>query len=1244
MARLALATAGAVIGFVVGGGPLGAAVGFSLGAAIGGFIFQDQPEDQIVRGPRQEDLSVQVSTYGNPIPFGYGVNREAGNVIWTSGIREEKIVSESDVGGKGLGGATVTSISYLYYASWATAFGEGVGADVLRIWADAKLRVSKISTDVVESETGFDYIFYPGTETQLPDPLMEAWFDENIAVGAAPAYRGLIYIVFDDILLTDYGNRIPIINAQIARKSAATFPTTLIPSLTTFPNKVEQGYLYDANRDLAYMLTGSQGEELTIVKIDLSNPNPPLAQVDIGFNMNDGDGGAPAHLDKEGFLYLIKNVDNSISKIDPLTLKEIANSGSLGAGAGGVVITVRAVDFIIPGIETKKFLVVCQNSGQIKILLRESLQPFSLIPLTDLPSIGFSVTQDFDQDFWVLCTATDILRRYRFSIGVTGLITITYKDFDISADIPTGKWVGYLFKRHALIMATPGGNDNILVEDGGEGFIIWDIATEARIDQFSTLEFGFDLCTGDSPKYLLQSDVVGISEKWYAEDPDDHLNVIDLDTRAVETYDANDFATGTGNLAPWMIDPRRNGWLASWTVSGLEQNIIMYFNKADREGEDLDVIVKDVLNRSGLADSQLDVTDLVGIKVPGYSIARQSNGSEILAPLSIGYQFDMFETDFIIKSKLRGSASILTIPDDDLGVSVEGEPVKVEINRIKESTIPMRVDVSFIDPERDYQQQDQHSKRIIQPVETTRSRQVKSVTVPYALEAGDAKNLSLRLLMQAWVSRLLFKFKLSAKHILLNPADVIQIVRGGETLNIRITKQSIGANFALELQGVQEDATIYGAVDTEALALGFPDQAISVIRATELFLFDISLLRDQDDTNPTANVLYIIAASTSPDWRGAAIYVSSDGEEWEQLTTAVNNPVWGATTNALSDEQRWTVFNRTEVLNVRLVDSSAQLSSVTEAQALDGANAALVGDEIIIFQNAVQQGDGTWNLTNLLRGRRGTVTAIPDHNIGDRFFLLSTSTVQKTNPPLSDLSAVRFYKAVSLGASLEDAVTHSLTLEGGALKPYQVVHLESTRLTGPDELVVRWIRQTRTGADLNYNDGIDEVPLAQTEEKYEAVLLDKITGEEVASTLKVVTTANSELIIYIGVTPNADLVNNGDRTATVSGASIPIPDYTIFQVGAWLKLIDFDQLGAKPGFARILATTVNDMLIDLPDIVTDTHNQGVTFHQLPTYAIFSSTDLTNAGYSFGDLVSVRVYQMSSVVGRGYPAEATLLSS
>ena len=73
MANLVISAAGAAVGYMVGG-PTGAQIGWMLGSAVTGKSDIDQR--------KVADLNVQTAAYGAPIPFLFGKQRVAGNILW----------------------------------------------------------------------------------------------------------------------------------------------------------------------------------------------------------------------------------------------------------------------------------------------------------------------------------------------------------------------------------------------------------------------------------------------------------------------------------------------------------------------------------------------------------------------------------------------------------------------------------------------------------------------------------------------------------------------------------------------------------------------------------------------------------------------------------------------------------------------------------------------------------------------------------------------------------------------------------------------------------------------------------------------------------------------------------------------------------------------------------------------------------------------------------------------------------
>ena len=224
MASLVLGIAGSAIGpslfgagfslfgATITGAEIGGAIGTLIGAELDNLI---APGSHVTRtSPRLSDVNIQASTEGAPIPRLYGRCRVAGQLLWATKFKETVVKSkQTSGGGKGGPKVTETDIGYTYSISFAVGLCAGVVTKIGRVWADGNL------IDISQFTTRF----FPGDEAQSFDPLIE----EIEGAGNTPAYRGLAYIVFEDMDLTNFGNRIPQLNFEIIRSLSADNPDAL---------------------------------------------------------------------------------------------------------------------------------------------------------------------------------------------------------------------------------------------------------------------------------------------------------------------------------------------------------------------------------------------------------------------------------------------------------------------------------------------------------------------------------------------------------------------------------------------------------------------------------------------------------------------------------------------------------------------------------------------------------------------------------------------------------------------------------------------------------------------------------------------------------------------------------------------------------------------------------------------------------------------------------------------------------
>jgi hypothetical protein len=168
---------------------------------------------------------------------------------------------------------------------------------------------------------------------------------------------------------------------------------------------------------------------------------------------------------------------------------------------------------------------------------------------------------------------------------------------------------------------------------------------------------------------------------------------------------------------------------------------------------------------------------------------------------------------------------------------------------------------------------------------------------------------------------------------------------------------------------------------------------------TQLWLRDIPLLRDLD-ANPVGTGYYYAFGSRLPDWNGATLYQSNDGRAFASEDSSNLQTSFGYTTNALAAPRSPWTWDRLNSLTVKM--SWGSLEASAEIDVMNGANVLLVGEELVQFASATQNADGTWTISNLLRGRRGTEYACASHHVGE-VVLVPTTGLKRVFDPTSVL-------------------------------------------------------------------------------------------------------------------------------------------------------------------------------------------------------------------------------------------------
>ena len=246
MATILLSAAGLAIGGTVGGSVLGlssAVIGRAAGAAVGRMIDARLlgANSAPVETGRVDRFRLTGAGEGTALTRLWGRMRLPGHVIWSGPFVESVRTS----GGGKASAPRPRTREHSYTVSLAIALCTGPITRVGRVWADgAEIARADLALSV-----------YPGSEDQLPDPVIEA----VEGAGTVPAFRGIAYVVIDSLDLGRFGNRVPQFTFEVFRPAAARDDATaedlahlvravaMIPgsgeyTLATTPVFIEKGF------------------------------------------------------------------------------------------------------------------------------------------------------------------------------------------------------------------------------------------------------------------------------------------------------------------------------------------------------------------------------------------------------------------------------------------------------------------------------------------------------------------------------------------------------------------------------------------------------------------------------------------------------------------------------------------------------------------------------------------------------------------------------------------------------------------------------------------------------------------------------------------------------------------------------------------------------------------------------------------------------------------------------------------
>lgn len=1254
--RVALGIVGALIL-----APFGmAGLGFSLGMAVGGMIFA--PDGPQIEGPRIGDTSVTSASLGKTIPQHYAVTRSAGNVIWSAGLKEVKTTETQ--GGKGGGGAETTT--YTYYCSFAIAYGRAPARNLRRIWADGKLIYDANGFGATQNAK-YRLRFIPGGDGTEVDPLIAesinrrlqgrpdvnegnqeqstyTTYNDLIAQADAdgsprgqlyasklreylstqgidqgsdatqdyrftPSFKELTYIVFDNMPLEDFGNRIPNLTAEIEWDFAALQNVPQVPRIQPMvhvTDGVPKG-LAGIDTVNTLLVTSNDGtlrrltldslsedraklikEETFGVTMDRVLASNNLAEaVAVGTKKNSllGSGQNAFHFVSPSIPSVMSSViwphlgaagltdvyaqrfpvqwwsDSNPDKSAASGYVAVTNTKAalLTNKAGAIVVSETDLAAISGISKVGPIGVPYRQNEQPKVIgLRFGDRSFALqkyyLDDAGVPDHGIvagTVQEGHGYSFKRITSKVHVVvTPPEFASGptITDVSAFYYDQFVLPFELKGGLY-GTFYDLVSMLLP-----DNPDVAPFRVLFRMSDGTGRIRTvkGEYKTIPIPPKGMSGLAQSIRFGSFVLYGSGK--------NLVRLNVDTGSYTTYEV--FTTGASDQAQIFLGNMN----ALLTWDGAEP-VFAYLGRGELGvvgTQSLAGIIEDICLRSGMDYDEFDVSGIgINNNVSGYSVARPSTARAVLESLLMAYFVDGVERDWQVEFKDRTTTPIRTIDEDELG-AIDGGTGEVNFaeSRSPEHELPAEVNINFIDPLRDFEQNTVQKRRIANPVASMESAKIANVEIPIVMQERTARAIAERMLFLQWMARDRSKMRFNWGQIDLDPGDVVSVkFRDGRVLTDRIGKVVTGANLELEVEGVRSSDPVYvPTVGAQIVSGAVPSQSIAIPVSSSMFVFDIPLLEDFHEASGGASLYYMAVGARSAKWRSASVYRSADAADFSAIASFAVDITWGDVAFPLPAPRALWSTDRENTVTVYPALNKGDLVSVSREEILGGANRALIWNpstgigEVIQFQLATVQADGSVVLSELQRGLRGTDYAVDKHIDGSLFFLLKDATIKSTSQDVGRIGTQAYFKAVSAGQLVNAVASTEVRFHGRDITPWAPSRVR--RSDNGSDLTLTWNRRARIGGQWNFTTG-EAVPLIEEFEQYEVYLLPS--------------------------TANAVSLFNPDDPATY-------------------------------GMKQVVST--------------------------PSF-VFTSADLATAGVSLSDDINVAIYQTSTRVGRGFPRFETL---
>lgn len=1105
MAVLALTLAGQAAGAAIGGSILGisaATIGGTVGMAVGQYFFGPKPQDQF--GPRVRNLDSTTASEGEPIPIMWGSMRLPGTIIWAP--KKEEVTRTQEVGGKG--GQSATSTTYYAKASWCVSFGynrEGVARSVRRIWANKELIYDATGEGEVTKE-GVAFTFYDGTQTE-PDPVMEA----TAGIGNVPAYTGQALLVFEDQSLEMWGNNHPSIEAELVDDADVTdtlqtlFPTSIHGYEDGAPSA--NGHVwYDPYRELVWISFVGGNFGATHGAMFVINPytgNLVFKYINSG---TDGSGYMVlCDYEKRYDRIIFRDSDSTVALFDTANFQLLGNINT-GSPAGitsniaalfhGFIYTLSGGAFrwveAVPGASYEGLTVPTGYS-----VLTGSWCVGRKTPSTNLL---LERTPTDDEAHIFFRNAADTAYGYfRVTLPVGGAPVFTavvsaYASAPLSEDITGFNLPDCGFWNSSGIYIEPTAS-------------YWfPISTSGGVSQAHLLEV--EPSTGEVLSlYSLVGRVEGASlANWSVGNGHPHISYDPVGRRiwcaltqgsawfSIDSLSGKLISEGQGGSV--FHFHRSNGIAYGPSYDGVASSVTeiwkLNIGNVGQGRVAVASVVRDVISRVASTAAASAVFDNVTASCVGAVADSQMPARNMINPLLQYAYADGFESEYVFKFVRRGGAVATALSSTYLGATT-GDPAPTKTTLPHEIELPRAVDVTFYNSENNFQRGD-----VNYTWWSGRSDRKTNVQLPLAVQPQEALEHCTRLLHAAY-NKVPYEVTAGPRYGQLEPTDLVSLPLNGRAERVRLEQIRRGKNGLrnmLFMQDSEKDLEVYASAGGHTSR----EDAIANNGSVNLFWLNLPLLRDTDDEHPGP---YVAQYNYASGFNGGTLNTSTDNNTYTTVFSFDAEPAWGIVNNtpiAVGSIGAWDLDN---TLSVNMVDGGGTLETTTSAAVFTNqANAVAYGRpgrwEILQYLSAAVASSGAYELSTLLRGRRGTDAHIDSHTAGDFLVVLDENALRRLQYTVADIGTPIYTRSTRPGQSYADVVPAIFSVTNHALKPYSPISVAVA--SAADGIQLSWTPRTRAnGSYVGLYDGVG--PHGEATDDWHVDVINAASGSVVVSAI-----------------------------------------------------------------------------------------------------------------------------------------------